>query len=50
MTIGRVEFLSQKFLETKSYHLEVLNEVYLQNFLHEWVVNHETDLMNLLNL
>jgi len=24
---------------------EVLNEVYLQNFLHRWVVNRETNLM-----
>ena len=28
----------------------VLNEVYLQNFLHEWAVNRETNLMSLLNL
>ena len=28
---------------------EVLNEVYLQNFLHRWVVNHETNLMMLIN-
>ena len=28
---------------------EVLNEVYLQNFLHGWVVNRETNLMSLLN-
>ena len=27
----------------------VLNGIYLQNFLHGWVVNHETDLMSLLN-
>ena len=27
----------------------VLNEVYLQNFLHRWVVNRETNLMSLLN-
>ena len=26
----------------------VLNEVYLQNFLHRWAVNHETNLMSLL--
>ena len=29
---------------------EVLNEVYLQNFLHRWVVNRETNLMMLINL
>ena len=28
---------------------EVLNEVYLQNFLHEWAVNHEMNLMRLFN-
>ena len=28
---------------------EVLNEVYLQNFLLGWVVNRETNLMSLLN-
>ena len=27
----------------------VLNEVYLQNFLHRWAVNRETNLMNLIN-
>ena len=27
----------------------VLNEVYLQNFLHRWVVNRETNLMMLIN-
>jgi len=27
----------------------VLNEVYLQNFLYEWTVNRETNLMSLLN-
>jgi hypothetical protein len=25
----------------KSYQFEVLNEIYLQNFLHGWVVNRE---------
>ena len=28
---------------------EVLNEVYLQNFLHRWIVNRETNLMMLIN-
>src|SRR6185503_568270 len=28
---------------------KVLNEVYLQNFLHRWVVNRETNLMMLIN-
>ena len=32
-----------------TYMHGVLNEIYLQNFLHGWVVNHETDLMSLLN-
>ena len=27
----------------------VLNEVYLQNFLHRWAVNREMNLMSLLN-
>jgi len=27
----------------------VINEVYLQNFLHGWAVNRETNLMSLLN-
>ena len=27
----------------------VLNEVYLQNFLHRWAVSHETNLISLLN-
>ena len=26
----------------------VLNKIYLQNFLHRWAINHETNLMNLL--
>ena len=28
---------------------EVINEVYLQNFLHRWVVNRETNLRMLIN-
>jgi len=28
---------------------KVLNEVYLQNFLHGWVVNREMNLMSLLS-
>ena len=28
---------------------EVLNKIYLQNFLYEWVVNREMNLMSLLN-
>jgi len=27
----------------------VLNKIYLQNFLHGWIVNREMNLMNLLN-
>ena len=33
----------------ESYSFEVLNEVNLQNFLHRWAVNRETNLMSLLN-
>jgi len=29
---------------------EVLNKIYLQNFLHEWVVNREMNLISLFNL
>jgi len=29
--------------------IEILNEVYLQNFLHRWIVNRETNLMMLIN-
>ena len=35
--------------ERKSYYLGVLNKIYLHNFLHEWFVNHETNLMSILN-
>jgi len=28
---------------------EILNNIYLHNFLHGWVVNRETNLMSLLN-
>ena len=28
----------------------VLNKIYLQNFLHGWVINHEMNLMSILNL
>ena len=47
--------LDPKFLYSKTSHRmfgrmrEVLNEVYLQNFLHGWVINRETNLMSLLN-
>jgi hypothetical protein len=37
------------FFAKESYQFEVLNEVYLQNFLHRWVVNRETNLMMLIN-
>jgi hypothetical protein len=41
---------TQNFTVAKqSYQFEVLNEVYLQNFLHGWVVNHEMNLMMLIN-
>jgi len=29
---------------------ELLNKANLLNFLHEWFINHETNLMSLLNL
>jgi hypothetical protein len=40
---------AKKFFAKESYQFEVLNEVYLQNFLHGWVVNHEMNLMMLIN-
>ena len=39
----------KKFLRFESSQFEALNEVYLQNFLHRWVVNRETNLMMLIN-
>ena len=33
----------------ESYYFGVLNKIYLQNFLHGWVVNHETNLMSIFN-
>ena len=39
----------QKKIAMESYEFEVLDEVYLQNFLHRWAVNRETNLMSLLN-
>jgi hypothetical protein len=38
-------FLQNFTVAKESYQFEVLNEVYLQNFLHGWVVNHEMNLM-----
>ena len=40
---------AKKKIAMESYKFEVLNEVYLQNFLHRWVVNHEMNLMMLIN-
>ena len=37
------------FFAKESYRFEVLNEVYLQNFLHRCVVNRETNLIMLIN-
>ena len=34
--------------ERESYYFGVLNKIYLQNFLYEWVANHETNLMSIL--
>ena len=48
--------LNPKNLHQKTSHRmfghmhEVLNRIYLQNFLHEWVVNREMNLISLLNL
>ena len=39
-----------KFCKDVNMAFEVLNEVYLQNFLHRWIVNRETNLMMLINL
>ena len=40
---------TQNFFAKEFYWFEVLNEIYLQNFLHRWVVNRETNLMMLIN-
>ena len=42
-------YVLQKKIAMESYEFEVLNEVYLQNFLYIWVVNRETNLMMLIN-
>jgi len=39
----------RKFFSTEFYQFEVLNEVYLQIFLHRWVVNREMNLIMLIN-
>ena len=39
----------KKNLRFESSQFEALNEVYLQNFLHRWVVNRETNLMMIIN-
>ena len=41
-------FLQKNFAK-ESYQFEVLNEIYLQIFLHRWVVKRETNLMMLIN-
>ena len=38
-----------KKIAIEFFEFEVLNEVYLQIFLHIWVVNRETNLMMLIN-
>ena len=54
-TVGNYVCLDLKFLHQKISNRifgqmhGVLNEVYLQNFLHGWVINYETNLMSLLN-
>ena len=46
--------LDPKILHQKTSHRmfgyihRVLNKIYLQNFLHGWIVNHETNLMSLI--
>ena len=55
-TIPAFQCIRQNFYNKKTSHQMfrhmhgVLNEIYLQNFLHEWAVNRETNLMSLLNL
>jgi hypothetical protein len=44
----RKKTVNAKFLK-ESCQFEVLNKVYLQNFLHGCAVNRETNLMSLLN-
>ena len=39
----------KKKFASESSQFEVVNEVYLQNFLHGWVINRETNLMMLIN-
>ena len=41
--------LFQKKIAKEYYEFEVLNEIYLENFLYRWVVNRETNLMMLIN-
>ena len=38
-----------KILEREFCYFGALNEVYLQNFLHRWVVNRETNITSLIN-
>ena len=45
----RVCFHFAKICKDVNMAFEVLNEVYLQNFLHRWVVNREMNLMMLIN-
>jgi len=45
---------AKNFWQKTSHHMfghmhGVLNEIYLQNFLHGWTINRETNLMSLLN-
>ena len=48
-SITRLDVL-QKKITMKFCKFEVLNEIYLQFFLHRWVVDRETNLMILINL
>ena len=43
------EWLSHKYFAIESYYFRVLNKIYLSNFLYGWIVNHEMNLMSLIN-
>jgi hypothetical protein len=45
--LDQFAFLQNFTVAKESYQFKVLNKVYLQNFLHGWVVNHEMNLMML---
>ena len=50
MGVFRSQFFFKKILhQIFEYMHEVLNEIYLQFFLHGWIVNREMNLISLLN-